>query len=194
MKTYMSSHIRPASLGRVSDATVPDAPVRGAAAPDDLRVLAVAIQDLARAVRQSESGPPRLPATELEVIRFVDAHPGSSVGAVAEALGLQQSNVSAAVRGLVARGLVERTADADDRRVARLRSTDLAARNREVVETGWAHWLGTALARLGPEDAAALHAAAGPLARLAAHARGPALRGGPGDGAAGRPGDARPVR
>lgn len=184
MNLYMSTHIRPASLGRVSDATE----------PDDLRVLAVAIQDLARAVRQSESGPPRLPATELEIIRYVDAHPGSSVGAVAEALGLQQSNVSAAVRGLVERGLVERTADADDRRVARLRSTALAGRNREVVETGWSRWLQTALAELGTDDAAAVHAAAGPLARLAAHARGPALRGGPGDGAAGRPGDAAPVR
>jgi DNA-binding MarR family transcriptional regulator len=168
--------------------------VSEATAPDDLRVLAVAIQDLARAVRQSESGPPRLPATELEIIRYVDAHPGTSVGGVAEALGLQQSNVSAAVRGLVARGLVERTADPEDRRVARLRSTAVAGRNREVVETGWAQWLGSALGELDDADAAAVRAAAAPLARLAAHARGPALRGGPGDGAAGRDGPGPTIR
>jgi DNA-binding MarR family transcriptional regulator len=137
---------------------------------DDLRRLAVALHDLSRTVRQAQStqpGPPRLPPTEFELMRYVAAHPGTSVGAAAEGLDLRQSNVSAAVRGLVARGLVERAPDAADRRVTRLRPTELAEQHKDPVESGWARTLGAALAHLDPEDAAAVRAAASPLSRLA---------------------------
>ncbi|TKR21899.1 hypothetical protein FA014_19320, partial [Cellulomonas hominis] len=44
---------------------------------DDLRVLAVALHDLSRAVRQAQGAqqdaPGRLPPTEFEVMRYVDA-------------------------------------------------------------------------------------------------------------------------
>ncbi|MCG7288361.1 MarR family winged helix-turn-helix transcriptional regulator [Cellulomonas sp. ACRRI] len=145
------------------------------AGPDDLRLLAVALHDLSRAVRQAQGaqpgGPARLPPTEFEVMRYVDAHPGTSVGGAAAALELRQSNVSAAVRGLVARGLVERATDAGDRRVTRLHPTPLARERREPVEAGWARTLGAALAGLPAQDAAAVRRAAGPLARLAAQTR-----------------------
>lgn len=137
-----------------------------------LRQLASALHDLSRAVRReqdSEAG--GLPPTEFEVMRYVDRHPGTSVGGAAEALGLRQSNVSAAVRGLAGRGLVERVADAADRRVARLHPTPLARRRRETVEQAWARTLETALSRLDPADAAAVRDAAGPLARLAGAVR-----------------------
>lgn len=160
------------------DRTAPaaDAADDGAAtdAADDLRVLAVALHDLSRAVRRAEGaqdgGLPPLPPTEFEVMRYVDAHPGTSVGGVAAGLDLRQSNVSAAVRGLVARGLVERAADEGDRRVTRLHPTPHARERREPVEAGWARTLGAALAGLPPADAAAVRRAAGPLARLAARA------------------------
>jgi DNA-binding MarR family transcriptional regulator len=156
---------------------------------DDLRRLAVALHDLSRTVRQAQStqpGPPRLPPTEFELMRYVAAHPGTSVGAAAEGLDLRQSNVSAAVRGLVARGLVERAPDAADRRVTRLRPTELAEQHKDPVESGWARTLGAALAHLDPEDAAAVRAAAGPLSRLAEHTRAPAARHeGAGDGGVG---------
>lgn len=156
----------------MTDATPHDHP-----GPDgqDLRVLAVALHDLARGVRLAQgdaAGLPPLPPTEFEVMRYVDAHPGSSVGGVAAALDLRQSNVSAAVRGLADRGLVERRSDADDRRVTRLHPTPLAAERRDPVERAWATTLGEALATLDPADAATIRAAAGPLARLAARARG----------------------
>lgn len=142
---------------------------------DDLRVLAVALHDLSRAVRRAEGGQegglPPLPPTEFEVMRYVDAHPGTSVGGVAAGLDLRQSNVSAAVRGLVGRGLVERAADAGDRRVTRLHPTPHARARREPVEAGWARALGAALAGLPAEDADAVRRAAAPLARLAARTR-----------------------
>lgn len=145
-------------------------------ADEDLRVLAVALHDLSRTVRQAQGtatgGFPRLPPTEFEVMRYVDAHPGTSVGGAAAALDLRQSNVSAAVRGLAERGLVERTPDEDDRRVTRLHPTPLARRRRDPVELGWATTLGTALADLDPADAAAIRRAAAPLARLANRTRG----------------------
>jgi DNA-binding MarR family transcriptional regulator len=157
----------------VTDATSPDDAAR-------LRQLAVALHDLSRAVRQEQGdqagGLPRLPPTADAVMRYVDQHPGTSVGGAAAALGLRQSNVSAAVRGLAGRGLVERVADAADRRVARLHPTARARSRRGTVEDAWAQTLGSALARLDPADAAAVRAAAGPLARLAGQTRAPAAR------------------
>jgi DNA-binding MarR family transcriptional regulator len=156
---------------RSADATA-DATADPAA---DLRVLAVALHDLSRAVRRAEGAQdgalPPLPPTEFEVMRYVDAHPGTHVGGVAAGLDLRQSNVSAAVRGLVGRGLVERAADPGDRRVTRLQPTPLARQRREPVEAGWARTLGAALAALPAEDADAVRRAAGPLARLAARTR-----------------------
>lgn len=142
----------------------------------DLRRLAVALHDLSRAVRQAQGaqdGPPRLPPTEFEVLRYVAVHPGTSVGAAAAALDLRQSNVSAAVRGLVARGLVGRAADPADARVTRLQPTPLAERHRDPVEEGWARTLAAALAGLSRADADAVRRAAGPLARLAEQTRTP---------------------
>lgn len=162
------------------------------ATADDLRELAVALHDLSRAVRQAQGtqdGPPRLPPTEFEVLRYVAARPGTSVGGVAAALDLRQSNVSAAVRGLVARGLVERAADPDDGRVTRLRPTALAERHKDPVEEGWGRTLAAALAGLSRADAAAVRAAAGPLTRLAARTRTPppSAPGGTEDGSVPRP-------
>jgi DNA-binding MarR family transcriptional regulator len=146
------------------------------ATADDLRRLAVALHDLSRAVRQAQGvqdGPPRLPPTEFEVMRYVAAHPGTSVGGAAAGLDLRQSNVSAAVRGLVARGLVDRAADPADGRVTRLQPTTLAERHRDPVEEGWARTLARALAGLPDADADAVRRAAGPLARLAEQTRTP---------------------
>jgi DNA-binding MarR family transcriptional regulator len=146
------------------------------ATDDDLRRLAVALHDLSRAVRQAQGaqdGPPRLPPTEFEVLRYVAAHPGTSVGGAAAALDLRQSNVSAAVRGLVARGLVARAPDPGDGRVTRLQPTSLAEQHRDPVEEGWARTLAAALAGLSRADADAVRRAARPLARLAEQTRTP---------------------
>lgn len=158
---------------------------------DLLRRLGSVLHDLSWAVRQvgerdqteSDGGPhPPLPPTEFEVMRYVDRHPGASVGAVAQALALRQSNVSAAVRGLVERGLVGREVDPQDRRITRLVATAHAARRREPVEQGWSRSLADALDALPAADAALVRDAVEPLERLVDVLRDPAPAGRPGQG------------
>lgn len=138
---------------------------------DPLRRLAVTVQDLAWAVRRATPARPDLgdplPPTELQVVRYVSRHEGVSVGMVATALGLQQSNVSTAVRGLVRRGLVDRERDPADRRVARLRATARSVAHRDPVEDGWARSLAEVLAGQPAADRRAVLAAVEPLCRLA---------------------------
>ncbi|HEY0217579.1 MAG TPA: MarR family winged helix-turn-helix transcriptional regulator [Cellulomonas sp.] len=137
---------------------------------DDLRRLGVALHDLAWVLRRAEppaAGFDQLPPTEFQIMRFLDRHPGASVGEVARGLGLQQSNASTATRGLVERGLVGRQPDPVDRRVARLRTTARSAERREPVEASWGNTLDAGLAELDADDADAVRAAVEPLARLA---------------------------
>lgn len=151
-----------------------DAQPSGAQSTEDpLRRLAVAVQDLAWAVDRTKPARPDLgwieplPPTELQVVRYVSRHEGASVGVVAAALGLQQSNVSTAVRGLARRGLVDRERDPADRRVTRLRATARSAAHRDPVEGGWARSLAEALAGQPAADRRAVLAAVEPLRRLA---------------------------
>lgn len=135
-----------------------------------LRRLGSVVHDLSWALRHAE--PPtedddQLPPTEFQIMRFLDRRPSSSVGEVARGLGLRQSNASTAVRGLIARGLVEKHPDPADRRVVRLTTTPRSAGRREPVEASWAATLESALAELDDADAAAIRAAVGPLSVLA---------------------------
>jgi DNA-binding MarR family transcriptional regulator len=137
---------------------------------DDLLRLGSALHDLSWALRHAEpvlEADGQLPPTEFQIMRFLDRNPAASVGDVARGLGLRQSNVSAAVRGLVGRGLVERHADPVDRRITRLATTVLSAGRREPVEASWATTLDAALAGLDRTDAVAVRAAVEPLTRLA---------------------------
>lgn len=131
--------------------------------------LAVALHQVARAIRTAPqaAGIDLLPPTELDVMRVVASHPGVSVGDAATMLRLRPSNVSAAIRALVARGLVLREPDLHDGRVIRLRATAKAMRHRGLIEAVWTDDLERALVLLEPADLAALLAAADPLARLA---------------------------
>jgi DNA-binding MarR family transcriptional regulator len=136
------------------------------------RELAVALHDIAWLLPRTidpwaEAGLDPLPASELEVMRLLVRAPELSVGEVARELGLQPSNASAAVRGLVARGLLERRPDQRDARVSRLAPTAKAQAIRRQREAAWGELLRTRLRRLPPEDVAALLAAAEPLHALA---------------------------
>lgn len=173
MTIHLSTHIYLAIWicyhAAVTDLTA----ASGAAAPEgvaDLRSLGSALHDLSWALRHAEPAPAgdfdQLPPTEFQIMRFLDRHPGAAVGEVARGLGLHQSNASTAVRGLIARGLVERRADAADRRVTRLTTTRRSASRREPVEASWGQSLAAALALLDAADAAAVRSAAGPLTRL----------------------------
>ncbi|WP_267419661.1 MULTISPECIES: MarR family winged helix-turn-helix transcriptional regulator [unclassified Curtobacterium] len=87
-----------------------------------------------------------LTGTEVLVLRWVDMHPGTSPSATAEATALQRSNLSAALRSLVAKGMVDRRADPRDARLVQLFATEQAAANIRVLR---AHWAGRLRAALG---------------------------------------------
>ncbi|MBT0768330.1 MarR family transcriptional regulator [Kineosporia sp. J2-2] len=106
---------------------------------------------------------------EAMVMRWVDAHPGTSPSAAAEAVRLQRSNLSAAVRGLEAKGMVTRTPDPADQRLVRLYPTELAASNVTRLHRHWAGLVGEALGG----ERAGLHEAVELLERVAAGFRRP---------------------
>ena len=137
------------------------------------RALAVALHDLAWLLPRTldpraDADLDPLPPSELEVMRLLVRRPGLSVGGVARELGLRPSNASAAVRGLLARGLLERRRDDRDGRITRLLPTAHAQAIRRRREAAWGKLLGAQLMRLPAEDVAKLLAAADSLGALAA--------------------------
>ena len=56
-------------------------------------------------------------------VRFLDWHPDSTVGELAEGLQMSSSAVSQLTDRLVESGLIKRTNDSDDRRIVRLSNT-----------------------------------------------------------------------
>lgn len=141
------------------------------------RELAVVLHDLAWLLPRkidpwAQAGFEPLPPTELEVMRLLVRQPELSVGEVAQALGLQPSNASAAIRGLVARGLLERTPDESDGRISRLAPTAQAQAIRRQREAAWGELLRARLRRLPPEDAEQLLAAVDSLRSLATNLSG----------------------
>lgn len=91
-----------------------------------------------------------LTGTEALVMRWVDMHPGTSPSATAEATALHRSNLSAALRSLVAKGMVDRRADPADARLVQLFPTERAAENIAILRGHWAAKLRNAL---GGDDA-----------------------------------------
>ncbi|MBV8945046.1 MAG: MarR family transcriptional regulator [Solirubrobacterales bacterium] len=136
------------------------------------RELAVALHDIAwllpRTIDlEAEIGLEPLPPSELEVMRLLVRRPGLSVGEVAREFGMQPSNASAAIRALVARGLLHRRPDQRDGRISRLTPTDRAQTIRRQREAAWGELLRVRLNRLSRADAAHLLAAADALQALA---------------------------
>lgn len=86
-----------------------------------------------------------LTGTEALVMRWIDRNPGTSPSATAEATALQRSNLSVALRSLVAKGMVERRPDPEDARTVRLHSTALAGESIGRLRRHWATMLRTAL-------------------------------------------------
>ena len=82
-----------------------------------------------------------LTAIEINVMRYVDRHPGTSPSAVAVATGLQRSNLSRVLRDLEAKGMVVRTADESDGRQARLNPTPRSAANLRRLRAIWSRLL-----------------------------------------------------
>ena len=135
-----------------------------------IRDLAVTLHDLSWRISRfapAQVGLDPLPAPELLVLRAVMDDPGRSVSQVAAAVAMQPSNVSAAVRGLCGRGLLEKRADPADRRVSLLHPTAQAAQDRDAIEDVVVRTVAAALAELPSADIEVLLAATRTLRELA---------------------------
>jgi len=88
-----------------------------------------------------------VPLSPLEalVVRHVDRHPGITSSQVAADLELRTSNTSTILRGLIEKGMVERSEDAADRRAAHHRLTDDARVSIARLRAEWSRKLGAAL-------------------------------------------------
>jgi DNA-binding MarR family transcriptional regulator len=78
-----------------------------------------------------------LTPSEGSVMRYLFRHPGALPSQVALATGLQRSNLSAVLRGLEEKGLIERVADPEDGRWVRIHPTPRAIGNYELVRREW---------------------------------------------------------
>ncbi|WP_211881396.1 MarR family winged helix-turn-helix transcriptional regulator [Pseudarthrobacter albicanus] len=117
-------------------------------------------------VLPSAAGLDPLPASELAVLKRVIAEPGMTVSQLTAALGLRQSNASAAVRALVDRGLVRRKSSPSDRRLALLYPTEAALKNKRLVAEAWSGSISAAMMRLPADQVNAILDAAEALAAL----------------------------
>ncbi|MGE2712886.1 MarR family winged helix-turn-helix transcriptional regulator [Mycolicibacterium litorale] len=135
------------------------------------RELAIALHDLSWRIARfgpAQVGLEPLPASELAVLRAVMDEPGRSVSEVAAVTNMQSSNVSTAVRALMDRGLLDKRADARDRRVTLLEPTARALAERNAIENAIAGSVSAALTALPADAVEALVAAVPAIRQLTA--------------------------
>lgn len=131
--------------------------------------LATVLRDLAWTIHRfvpEAAGVEPLPTTELAVIKQILTTPGTTVTELANHLAMQHSNVSAAVRSLLNRGLVDRETCVVDRRRSKLVPTAKSLGAQESIDTVWSGTVRTAMTRLEPEQVRAVEAAAEALEAL----------------------------
>lgn len=113
-----------------------------------------------------------IPTTELALLKQVVDAPGSTVGELAQVLGLRQPNVSAAIRVLADRGLVIKERSPKDRRITLVRPTALGCSEDAAIAAGWAAPIRQALEGLSDEHRTAIEQAREALAALQERLRG----------------------
>jgi DNA-binding MarR family transcriptional regulator len=109
----------------------------------------------------------RLSGAQLELVKLVRRAPGVSVAQAAAELGLAANTVSTLVRRLSDQGMLVRTADPTDRRIARLELPDELARRLGAYRDRRMVALGAAIATLDPDEQATIATATALLARVA---------------------------
>jgi len=131
--------------------------------------LAAAVTRLRRALRRAARRDlpfEPLPRNQIDLLRLAAARPGLSVAAAAAALSLAPNTVSTLVNDLCRAGLLARTADDADRRVARLTPTEAGLDRMAVWRDHRAEVLNAALGELTPDDRAVLESGLPALERL----------------------------
>lgn len=96
-----------------------------------------------------------LSPSEGMVMRHLLGDPAAPPSRIAAATGLQRTNLSTVLRGLEAKGLIERHTCPDDRRGVTVHVTDHGRANYELVRQEWA----TAVAEAAAHDTGNLDAA-----------------------------------
>ncbi|WP_045877295.1 MarR family transcriptional regulator [Pseudofrankia sp. DC12] len=89
-----------------------------------------------------------LTPSEGMVMRFLQRETAVAPSRIADATGLQRTNLSAVLRGLERRGLIEREAQPDDGRGVIVRVTERGRTNYALVRHEWA----TAVSAAGGDD------------------------------------------
>jgi DNA-binding MarR family transcriptional regulator len=128
--------------------------------------LRMAIGRMARRLRATEAGTDLTP-TETSVLFSVVRRGPLGLSELAAVEDLNATMLSRVLAGLVKRGLVERSADPDDRRSAVVCSTEAGADLRRAIQKERAAALRAELARLPDEHRASLVAALPALEALA---------------------------
>jgi DNA-binding MarR family transcriptional regulator len=82
-----------------------------------------------------------LSVPQFRTLAFLSRHPGSSLSAAAEFIGLTLPTMSVLVDGLVQRGLIDRSPDQHDRRRVLLTLTPDGERQHRQALDGAAAWL-----------------------------------------------------
>ncbi|WP_432992724.1 MarR family winged helix-turn-helix transcriptional regulator [Dactylosporangium sp. CA-233914] len=110
---------------------------------------------------------PALTGSQVELLRLVEAEPGTGVSAAAAQLHLAGNSVSTLVNQLTEAGLLRRERDPADRRSARLFLTESAAARLKAWREARVSLLAGALDGLDADERQALASAVPVLARLA---------------------------
>lgn len=95
-----------------------------------------------------------LSVPQLRVLAFLGRHPGATLSAVADYVGLTLSSMSLQITSLVARSLVERTESATDRRCITLTLTSQGRAQLDAVVQSARLSLATELAKVPAEQRA----------------------------------------
>lgn len=103
----------------------------------DLAQLVLSVARKIQARESPDSSVIQLSALESLVMRHIGQNPAITPRSLGRQLGLQRSNTSTTLRALESKGLITREVDPVDRREIRIRATQLARRNLEVVRAGW---------------------------------------------------------
>ena len=93
-----------------------------------------------------------LSVPQFRTLAFLNHHPGSSLSAAAEHIGLTLPTMSVLVEGLVQRGLVDRDADVRDRRRVLLTLTPAGQQLFTQARDAAAAWLAALLEPLGENE------------------------------------------
>ncbi|MGF7233639.1 MAG: MarR family winged helix-turn-helix transcriptional regulator [Frankia sp.] len=153
-----------ATAKRVDGADGADGAV-SALADEVLAAVSLLRRHTRRAAGQPFS-PEAVSEAQRELLRLIRRNPGTSIAASAAELGLAANTVSTLVGQLTEQGLVLRSPDPGDRRVARLTLTDTASRRVEAWRDRRSALIAAALDGLDADERAALAAALPALMRL----------------------------